>query len=246
MYVRRMPLLLGIGVLAIPISLLVTLLQALVLGASRVAGIETEGESRGLLALIVVAIGTTLTLLVLGLVQAATVRALVELDAGRATGPLHAYRLAFDSVLPLLGALAIAVVVVTVLATSVFLLPVALWLAVRWALVVPAVELEELAAWDALRRSARLVRRRWLKVASLALVGGALALAAGPLVGALLIVVTSAPFWVLNVVAGVVYALTMPFVALTTAYLYFDARASGELMPEQDPDELPAEIELAG
>jgi hypothetical protein len=246
MYVRRMPLLLGIGVLAIPISLLVTLLQALVLGASRVAGIETEGESRGLLTLIVVAIGTTLTLLVLGLVQAATVRALVELDAGRATGPLHAYRLAFDSVLPLLGALAIAVVAVTVLATSVFLLPVALWLAVRWALVVPVVELEELAARDALRRSARLVRGRWLKVASLALVGGALALAAGPLVGALLIVVTSAPFWILNIVAGVVYALTMPFVALTTAYLYFDARASGELTPEQDPDELPAEIELAG
>jgi hypothetical protein len=246
MYVGRMPLFVGIGVLAIPIALLMTLLQALVLGASRVAGIETEGESRGLLALIVVAIGTTLTLLVLGLVQAATVRALVELDAGRATGPLHAYRLAFDSVLPLLGALAIAVVVVTVLATSVFLLPVALWLAVRWALVVPAVELEELAARDALRRSARLVRRRWLKVASLALVGGALALAAGPLVGALLIVVTSAPFWVLNVVAGVVYALTMPFVALTTAYLYFDARTSGELMPDQDPDELPAEIELAG
>ena len=246
MYVRRLPLLLGIGVLAIPISLLVTLLQALVLGASRVAGIETEGESRGLLTLIVVAIGTTLTLLVLGLVQAATVRALVELDAGRATGPLHAYRLAFDSVLPLLGALAIAVVAVTVLATSVFLLPVALWLAVRWALVVPVVELEELAARDALRRSARLVRGRWLKVASLALVGGALVLAAGPLVGALLIVVTNAPFWILNVVAGVVYALTMPFVALTTAYLYFDARASGELTPERDPDELPAEIELAG
>ncbi|HWM14684.1 MAG TPA: hypothetical protein VNO56_09400 [Gaiellaceae bacterium] len=246
MYVRRLPLLLGIGVLAIPISLLVTLLQALVLGASRVAGIETEGESRGLLTLIVVAIGTTLTLLVLGLVQAATVRALVELDAGRATGTLHAYRLAFDSVLPLLGALAIAVVAVTVLATSVFLLPVALWLAVRWALVVPVVELEELAARDALRRSARLVRGRWLKVASLALVGGAVVLAAGPLVGALLIVVTNAPFWILNVVAGVVYALTMPFVALTTAYLYFDARASGELTPERDPDELPAEIELAG
>jgi len=39
--------------------------------------------------------------------------------------------------------------------------------------------------------------------------------------------------------------VTMPFVALTTAYLYFDARTRDELAPEQDPDELPAEIELA-
>ena len=246
MYVGRMPLFLGIGVLAIPIALLMTLLQAIVLGASRVVGIETQGESSGLLALFVLAIGTTLTLLVLGLVQAATVRALVEIDAGRATGPVRAYRLALDSVLPLLGALAIAVVVVTLLATSLFLLPVAVWLAVRWALVVPVVELEEFPAGDALRRSGRLVRPQWLKVASLALLGGALAVAAGPLVGALLILLTSAPFWVLNVVAGVVYAVTMPFVALTIAYLYFDARTRDELAPVHDPGELPAEIELAG
>jgi hypothetical protein len=50
---------------------------------------------------------------------------------------------------------------------------------------------------------------------------------------------------VLNTVAGVVYAVAMPFVALVTAYLYFDARARDELAPEPDPDELPAEIELS-
>ena len=50
-------------------------------------------------------IGTALTLLGLGLVQAATARALVEIDAGRPIGPLGAYRLAFDSVAPLFGAL---------------------------------------------------------------------------------------------------------------------------------------------
>jgi len=245
MYVGRMPLFLGIGVLAIPVSLLVTLLQALVLQASSVVGIETEGESSGLLAFSVLAIGTTLTLLGLGLVQAATARALVEIDEGRTTGPLRACRLALDSVLPLLGALAIAVVVVTLLASSLFLIPIAIWLAVRWALVVAAVELEGCSALGALRRSGRLVRRHWLKVASLALVGGGIALAAGPLLGALLIFVTDAPLWVLNTVAGVVYAVAMPFVALVTAYLYFDARARDELAPEPDPDELPAEIELS-
>ena len=246
MYARRLPLFVGIGVLAIPVSLLVTLLQAGVLQASRVVGIDTEGESTGLLVLIVVAIGTTLTLLGFGLVQAATVRALLEIDAGRTIGPVRAYRLAFDSVRPLVGALALAVVVVSLLTTSVFLLPIAIWLAVSWALVACAVELEELSALGALRRSRQLVGPEWLKTGSLVLLGGALALAAAPLIGGLLILATSAPLWLLNVVAGIVYALTMPFFALVTAYLYFHARTRNELAPARGPAELPPEIELSG
>jgi hypothetical protein len=42
-----------------------------------------------------------------------------------------------------------------------------------------------------------------------------------------------------------VYALTLPFVALTTSYVYFDARTRFELQA-RDPDKLPAEIELHG
>ena len=61
----------------------------------------------------------------------------------------------------------------------------------------------------------------------------------------LLIFVTDMPLALLNVVAGVVYALAMPFVALVTAYVYFDARARGELEPVDEPSELPAEIELS-
>ena len=72
----------------------------------------------------------------------------------------------------------------------------------------------------------------------------ALVLVAGPFVGALLILLTGAPLELLNLVAGVVYALAMPFVALTTAYVYFDARTRLELEPADEPDELPAEIRL--
>jgi hypothetical protein len=67
---------------------------------------------------------------------------------------------------------------------------------------------------------------------------------AGPLVGALLILVTDAPLALLNLVAGVVYALAMPFVALTTAFVYVDARARSELAAREEPSELSAEIEL--
>jgi hypothetical protein len=51
------------------------------------------------------------------------------------------------------------------------------WLAVRWALLAQVVELESCSALDGLRRSAELVRGRWLRVASLVGVSAVLALA---------------------------------------------------------------------
>jgi len=106
------------------------------------------------------------------------------------------------------------------------------------------VELDGLRPFRSLRQSGALVRGRWIRVASLVGVSAALALLAGPLLGAILIFTTEAPFALLNIVAGVVYALAMPFVALVTAYVYFDARARLELEPVERVSELPAEIQL--
>jgi hypothetical protein len=68
----------------------------------------------------------------------------------------------------------------------------------------------------------------------------------GPIIGVLLIIGTDAPFWLVNVIAGIVYALTMPLVAITTTYVYFDRRVENELEGEPAQIELPAEIELSG
>jgi hypothetical protein len=245
MYGKNLRLVLGIGLLFIPVSLLVVALQTLVLHGTSILGVDAGGENSGVLAYLVVSIGTALTLLGLGLAQAATAKALVELDQGRKIGPIRAYVLAADSIRPLLGALVIATVAVSLLATSIYLVPVAIWLAGRWALIAPSIELEELSAVGGLRRSDRLVRGSWLKVTSLIVIGAALALIAGPVVGVLLILVTAAPFWIVNVVAGLIYALTMPLVAITTTYVYFDRRVDAELAGERIVRQLPAEIELS-
>ena len=66
-------------------------------------------ESRpGALALLVVALGMTLTLLGLALLQAVTACALVEIDAGRSIGPIDAYRFALRRTRPLLRGLGVA------------------------------------------------------------------------------------------------------------------------------------------
>jgi hypothetical protein len=245
MYGSRAPLFLGIGVVFIPLGIAISALQAVVLGGFGLLGIDTSGEGAGALALLVLTVGTTLALLGFGLVQAATACALVEVDSGKEIGPVDAYRLAFRRFRPLFRGLLIAVGVWVVLSATGVLIPIALWLAVRWALLPQVVELEGRPGLAALRRSAQLVRGRWLRVASLVGVGLVVALALGPLVGALLIVLTDAPLALLNVVSGVVYALAMPFVAIATTYVYFDARVRAELEPREAPADLPAEIELS-
>ncbi len=245
MYASRPLLFLGIGLVTIPISLVITGVQWLLFRATGLAGVPLEGEDGGLRVTLGVAVGTVLTLLGLALVQAATARAVAEIDAGRPITTRRAYRLAAGSVGPLLGALAVAVAVVTLLASSLFLLPFAVWLTLRWALLVPVVELEDATWRHALRRSAVLVRRQWFKVGTLVVVAALIAIAAGPLLGALLLFIPAAPLGLINVVAGIVYAVAMPLVGLTTVYVYYDTLVRERLAPSTpETVELPAEISL--
>ncbi len=243
MYVKRPGLFLGLGVLLIPFAVVLTFVQWLLLSALDWVG-SVSGEAAGAWAFLSVIVGTTFALLGLGLVQAATACALVEIDAYRRVSAWGAYRLALRRIRPLLGAIGLFVLVWVVLTTTVVLIPVALWLAVRWCLVAPVVELDARRPFPSLRRSGELVRRRWIRVGSLVGVSATVALIAGPLLGAILIFLTNAPLALLNVFAGLVYALAMPFVALVTGYVYFDARARLELEPVEHLSELPEEIQL--
>jgi hypothetical protein len=202
MYTGRIGLFPGLGLVALPISVVVTLLQAGLLRGSSFLGIPTEGEGGGIAVYVAVVIGTALSLAGLGLVQAATARVLIEIDQGRQISVVQAYRLALDSLRPLLGAVLVVAVVVSLLASTIVLVPIAIWLAVRWALVAPVVALERRSRLDALGRSGSLVRHGWFKVGSLVVVGAAVALLAGPLLGALLILVTTAPLVLLNIVSA--------------------------------------------
>lgn len=123
--------------------------------------VDSAGESNGFVAGLAFGLGLLFTLLALTFVQAATARALVEIDEGRPISALGAYRLSLDSVRPLAGGLAIAAVVITILNLTLWGIPIAIWLIARWSLLAQVVELEEWSARSALRRSAKLVRGHW-------------------------------------------------------------------------------------
>ncbi len=117
------------------------------LKASSVVGISNEAQGGGLLVLLLVAFGVALTLLAIGLVQVATARAVVEIARGDRSGP--------GARLPAgggqrggrsSGRSSLAAVAVLLLSSSLFLIPVAIWLAVRWALIAPVIALEGLGS----------------------------------------------------------------------------------------------------
>ena len=243
MYFSRPLLFIGIGLVTIPVAILVTLLQTGIVSASSFLGLTSGGDGGGFRAWLVLAIGTILSLLGLTFVQAACARAMAEIDAGREIKVLGAYRLSLDSIRPLALALAVAVPVVSVFTLSVFLIPIAFVLAVRWALIAPCAELESMSGLGALRRSGSLVRREWFKVLSLVVLTAGLVLLSGPVLGGLLLLGTSASFAVVNIVSGLVYAVAMPLVGITTTYVYYDVLAREHVAQlEPSVDELPAEV----
>jgi hypothetical protein len=137
-----------------------------------------------------------------------------------------------------------AAIFVALLTLTVVGLPLAIWFLVRWSLLAQVVALEEQPARGALRRSARLVRRHWPRTASVVLLVAGVGLLLGPFIGTLMLLLTSASFNVVNVVAGLIYVFTLPFVAVVTTYLYFDLLVRERLASEQPVHRaiLPAEI----
>jgi hypothetical protein len=244
MFAMRWRMFIGIGLPTVPVSIVVAGLEGVILRGDDVAGVPGSGEGGGVRVLVAALLAFLLLGACILLVLAATTYALREVDRGAEVDVRRAYRLALAHWRPLLGAFLVMSALVGLLSLTVVLSPVALALIVLAALFVPVIAFEGSSAIGSLRRSAALVRQQMLKTAVLLGASTLLAGAVGPILGTLLILVTGAPFPVANVVAGVTYAVLMPYVGLTMAYLYFDARVRSELARHEvhAPAVLPAEI----
>ena len=248
MYTGRWLLFVGIGLLTIPAFLLVAGLQSVLVAGPTVAGVQTSGEAGGLRVFLAALVSYLLIGLTIVFVLAATTRALAELDEGREVRVRRAYTLALQHWRGVTGAFLTSSIIVGLFGVTVVLVPIAVVLSVAFALYVPVLELEGASALASLRRSAALVRHRVLKVAVLLAISILLASLLGPLLGTLLILITNAPFPLVNVVAGLTFAFLMPYVGLTMAYVYYDTLVRTNL-PNAEPTApriLPAELTPAG
>jgi hypothetical protein len=115
-------------------------------------------------------------------------------------------------------------VVVTVLASSLVLLPAALVAIAFFAVAMPASMIEDRGFGDALRRSVTLTKgRRWRAVflsAVLVWIGFSLP----GILGGILLLLTGWPFWVSNVVSIAAGAILLPFAAIGLTLQFYDFR----------------------
>lgn len=218
-------LLMGVGLLFIPLGLLATVVQWLLFRAAAFTPLVDEaGERNPVVATMALGVGILFTLLGLAAVQAATTWALDQIDQGRRVTALQAYRAIIPSLRSLLVALAIAIAIQVVLDSVIFLIPVAIFMLVRWSMLGVVAGAEGAAHSGLLSRSFALTRGNWWRVASIAIGVTGLALAAGPAVGVIALMATGATFDVINLIAAIIHVAALPFSALVMGHLYHDLR----------------------
>ena len=237
MYRLRPRAFLTVGLLFIPVGILTTAIQAVVFRASTLAPLVDEaGVRNAFVNTLALGLGLVVTLLGFGVVQAATARLVLDVAADAQTGAMTAYRSVAPDLRLLLGSLVVAVTAGVLLNLSLVLVPVALFLIVRWSLMSVVVGVEHRPEPGPLRRSNALVTGAWWRTAVLVVIVAGAGLLTGPLAGALALVATGAAFDLVNLIAALVYVAVLPLVAITLTYLYFDLRARGEAEPAQEAE----------
>jgi hypothetical protein len=222
-YGRRFAVFAGLGLVFLAGTALTALVRGALLGATETGDLtDTQGATDPVPS----AVARVLSLAIQGPIVIIVVAAAIAVVA-QPPGSVGFVAAMRASVAPPRTAVVLAgtYLLITVLAASVLLLPVALWLAARWAAAGPAAMCEHGGIRGSLRRSAELTHQRRLR--TLALTGLLLlvALGTGPFLGALLLLLTNWSFTLLNVVVTVTYAVLLPWLGIALTLQFYDLRA---------------------
>lgn len=220
----------GLGALAIPVivaaSALVGVARALPLLGDLIELSDTGASSRIVVSAVTGGIATSVAFV---FVVAAVGIVLDRADSGDDTEVATAIAAVRSRTPQLGGVVAIVLVAVASMTSTVLLAPLAAWLVVRWQFAAPAVMVERCSARAGLARSMRLTRGRWWHTL---VVSGAINLAvlgSGVIVGLLVLTVfSSLPLWSLTAVVAAVGTVVMPVGAIALNLLYGDAAAQAD------------------
>ena len=217
----------GIGVLFVPLSILAAWLQHLLFDFAPIKAFLDTADSRSVEAAVAVIVSLFGFAVAYTLVIAVTVAALDERAEGRKVRVRRAYRSMLAHFWSLLGANLLITLYLVLLVLTVVGIPWAIKKAVDWSFVPQQVIIETRRPRDAMRSSAAIMRGDWWRVASISTALLLVGFSLGPIVGIMVIFVTSAPLTLVDVIGSLVYALVVPYVAIALTLLYFDARARG-------------------
>jgi len=153
-----------------------------------------------------------------------------EMMTGHVPGVRHAVAETRERFWRVVLAKILVVVLLTLMAATVVGLPFAAWKLIGWGFVQQEVLYTDKSIRESLRGSSDLVRGHWWHalrtLVPLTLIGVVL----GPFLG-LILIFTSLPLLLINLIGSLVYALTIPFTTTGTTLLYLDLQVRGEDEP---------------
>lgn len=164
---------------------------------------------------------TLLLLLLIGWMASAVIGVVRDTATGARTGARAALSRAWDD-RPATLSMVLLVLVVVLMASSLFLLPVAGYLTARWAVAPAAAVVEGIGVTESLRRSAELSRHHRWRAFAIQVMLGTVGLIVPGLLGAVLLLATGWPFVVSWVVTLVLLALLVPVMVAGIALHYYD------------------------
>ena len=216
-YVRHGGLFLGIGAVSIPLAFAAVGLEHLIHWHAVVAFLHLPSWP-----LDFVQFGIAHVLVDVVAINATTAVVLDRLDTGRPIRLRDAYRRALRNIWPLFGTVAIEAAIAIVLIFSVVGIPWLLRMAVSWSFNAQEVMLGGTSARSSFRSSRQLVRGNWWRTAAILGLLYALGIASAPLVGFAFLFGTSLSPTAIDLIGSLVYAVTLPYLAIATTLLWFD------------------------
>jgi hypothetical protein len=213
----------GIGVIFIPISALAGAVQWVLFHLTGVDHfVALDGRGGVGTALLALVIGTGAAAIAAAAVTAAVSAALDQIDHGRRVTALQAYALAGRQLKALSRATIFELLALLVLTITLIGIPLAIWGFVRTSFFTQVCLFERCPARESLAGSARLTRGRWWRTFGFTALVDIVAIMSGPILGVILLLLTSQSLTFINLSGSIVYALTVPMAAIALTLYYFD------------------------
>lgn len=213
---------LGIGMLAVPIGIVFNFILLLL---GKLPPFEwmlrffndSAGGNLTLAAMVGGAQQAAMTLVIVP----AVLFAMKDIREGYTPGVWRSFRYGLTYFPPMLSALLIFIVTLGVASISILLIPVAIYVAVRWLFYPQSVVLDdEKPGWNALGRSWMVTKGQWLVTLGSTIGFLILALVPGPLIGVIILIFGGSRVQFANLASSFLYGLLLPlaYIGLTMVY----------------------------
>lgn len=209
----------------LPVALVLSLAMRLLVGNPPIETLLSVTDDRGISVLLMLLYGVGSSLPFLIVASAGVIAGMRELRDNEEPSLTRAYGEVVSRGVALLGARLKALAIIALLAISVLGLPWAVKRTVDWYFIEQAILLDGRSRAAAPRASAWSVGGQWWRTFGITLVLGFVGAFEVPLLGAILILLTSIPLWLLNLMSSVGYVVLLPFVAIALSFTYWDLQS---------------------